>query len=407
MTVHKAKGLEFPVVFLPGLVAGRFPSAGRRDPLALPAALMPDAATTDDPQVAEERRLFYVAMTRARDELVLSHAADYGGQRARRVSPFVLEALDLPAAAATPGAGRGVTGPLDRLAAFDGPATSTPAVRRRRPDEPLGLSYYAIDDYITCPARYRYGHVVRVQTAPHHAIVYGSALHAVVQEFHRRHARGQVMTDDELDASLDAAWRTEGFVSREHEEARLATARASLRRFRDAQLEPGAVIPASVERSFEFGLDGDRIRGRWDRIDIEPGDAAAPAEVPGPPLTDVAAPSLELLGRERVTITDYKSSDVRDPVRARQRARDSLQLQIYALGWEAETGRLPDALQLHFLDSGVVGRVAVDPKRIEKAKARIRQVAAGIRAGDFEARPDRVACTWCPFREICPSSAVQ
>ena len=37
-------------------------------------------------------------MTRARDELILTHAADYGGGRARRVSPFVLEALDLPAA---------------------------------------------------------------------------------------------------------------------------------------------------------------------------------------------------------------------------------------------------------------------------------------------------------------------
>ena len=44
-------------------------------------------------------------MTRARDELLLSHAADYGGARARRVSPFVLEALDLPVAAGIPGAG--------------------------------------------------------------------------------------------------------------------------------------------------------------------------------------------------------------------------------------------------------------------------------------------------------------
>ena len=53
--------------------------------------------------LAEERRLCYVAMTRARDELILSHAADYGGARARRVSPFVLEALDLPVAAGDPG----------------------------------------------------------------------------------------------------------------------------------------------------------------------------------------------------------------------------------------------------------------------------------------------------------------
>jgi DNA helicase-2/ATP-dependent DNA helicase PcrA len=219
------------------------------------------------------------------------------------------------------------------------------------------------------------------------------------------------MTDAELDEALDRAWTNEGFVSREHEEARLATARQSLRRFREAQLVDGVRPPAYVERSFEFLLDGNRVRGRWDRVDVEPAaEGAAPAadSTPGSaPLADVSAPTLDLLGRERVTITDYKSSDVRDPVKARQRARDSLQLQIYAMGWEAETGRLPDAVQLHFLDSGMTGRVEVEPKRIEKARDRIRRAAAGIRAGEFEATPDRMACTWCPYREICPSSAVR
>jgi len=54
----------------------------------------------------------------------------------------------------------------------------------------------------------------------------------------------------------------------------------------------------------------------------------------------------------QVVITDYKSSDVRDPARAKERARDSLQLQIYALAYQAESGRPPDAVQLWFLESG-------------------------------------------------------
>ena len=408
LTVHKAKGLEFPVVFLPGLVAGRFPGNGRGETLPLPGGLGRGEPMTPERALAEERRLFYVAMTRARDELVLSHAADYGGARARRVSPFVLEALDLPAAAA-PGSGVTAASAAERLATFA--RTETPAPAPLGPiTEPLSLSFYQVDDYLTCPRKYKYAHVLRVPLAPHHAIVYGAALHKAVQLFHHRHARGHVMTEAELDDVLDAAWSNEGFVSREHEEARLAAGRAALRRFREEQLQPGAVIPTYVEREFSFMLDGDRVRGRWDRVDIEPvGPGQATVTASGAaedrtPTADVVSPTLGILGGERVTITDYKSSDVRDPVKARQRARDSLQLQIYAMGYEAMTGRLPDALALHFLDSGLVGKVEVDPKRLDKAREKIRTAAAGIRARDYTATPDSSACTWCAFRDICPSS---
>ncbi len=71
LTVHKAKGLEFPVVFLPGMVAGRFPTGGRGEPLALPAGLGRGQPPDAEAALAEERRLCYVAMTRARDALIL------------------------------------------------------------------------------------------------------------------------------------------------------------------------------------------------------------------------------------------------------------------------------------------------------------------------------------------------
>jgi DNA helicase II / ATP-dependent DNA helicase PcrA len=407
--VHKAKGLEFPVVFLPGLVTDRFPARSRPEALALPLELVKETLPEGDFQLQEERRLFYVAMTRARDELVLTHAADYGGARARRISPFVLEALDLPVAAGVPGTGAHPSRPLERLATFEAVA-SPPAVREPRTDEPLMLSFYAIDDYLTCPLKYRYAHVLRVPVAPHHAMIYGSALHKAVQEFHRLHARGQVMSEGELFETFERAWTNDGFLSRDHEEARLATGREALRRFREAQLQPDAVIPAYVEREFSFTMGGDRIRGRWDRVDVEPvpeSAAVADEAAAATSAADVVTPTLPLMGRERVTITDYKSSDVRDPARARQRARESLQLQIYAMGYEAMTGRLPDAVQLHFLDSGLIGRAEVEPKRLEKARAQIARTAAGIRARDFAPKPDYLSCSYCPFREICPSSAAR
>jgi hypothetical protein len=122
-------------------------------------------------------------------------------------------------------------------------------------------------------------------------------------------------------------------------------------------------------------------------------------------LPDVIEDTLPLMPHERVTITDYKSSDVRDPAVARQRARESLQLSIYALAYQAQTGRLPDAVQLWFLDSGLVGRAEVDQKRLIRARARIAQAAAGIRARDFTPRPEPLSCSYCPYRDICPSSA--
>lgn len=429
VTVHKAKGLEWPVVFMIGLVDGRFPARGRREQLAVPDALLRGVFPSGDAHVQEERRLFYVGMTRARDELVLTHALDYGGKRARRVSPFVLEALDLPAGTAP--AAR-TTSPLERLAPFEGPPAEAPVARRRDDGtfEPLVLSFYQVDDYLTCPLKYRYVHVMRVPTAPHHALVYGSALHKAVQEFHRRHARGEVMSPEALEAAFEAAWTSEGFVSREHEEARLVAGRAALRRFREAQLAPGAVIPAYVEREFVFTLDGDRVRGRMDRVDVIPlgpddlgpgnaGDAAGVvaagvdgASDPGEgalvagSAADVVEPMLPLL-RERVVITDYKSSDVRDPARARERARDSLQLTMYAMAWQAQTGRLPDAVALHFLESGLVGTAEVDGARVERGVADIRTVAAGVRGRRFDPTPSYLACSWCAFRDVCPASAAK
>jgi DNA helicase-2/ATP-dependent DNA helicase PcrA len=410
LTVHKAKGLEFPVVFLPGMVAGRFPLSGRGEALPLPVGLGRGLAPTAESGLAEERRLCYVAMTRARDELILSHAADYGGARARRVSPFVLEALDLPSPAGVPGAGARTSSPAERLAGFD--AVAIPAVSPDGPiTEPLSLSFYQIDDYLTCPLKYKYAHVLRVPLAPHHAIIYGAALHKAVQVFHTRHAKGQVMSEEELIAVFESAWSNDGFVSRDHEEARLDSGRTALRRFRTAQLAPDAVIPTYVEREFSFSLGGDRVRGRWDRVDveaIEAGSDTVTAPATGRVASaDVVSPTLGMLGPERVTITDYKSSDVRDPAKARQRARDSLQLQIYAMGYEAMTGRLPDAVALHFLESGLVGKVAVEPARLAKARARIARAAVGMRARDYTPRPDYLACTYCAFRDICPSSVAR
>jgi DNA helicase-2/ATP-dependent DNA helicase PcrA len=141
-----------------------------------------------------------------------------------------------------------------------------------------------------------------------------------------------------------------------------------------------------------------------DRVDVvRLGDGPPAAQGVAGAAADVVEPVLPLMP-ERVVITDYKSSDVRDPAKARERAKESLQLTIYAMAWQAQTGRLPDAVALHFLESGLVGTAHVDAARIEKGVAGIRTAAAGIRARRFEATPSYLACSWCAFREVCPAS---
>jgi DNA helicase-2/ATP-dependent DNA helicase PcrA len=383
LTIHKAKGLEFPVVFLVGLADGRFPVRGRRDRLPLPDALRRTPLAAEEAPWSEERRLCYVAMTRARDELLLSGSSESASGRRRRPSPFIAEALDRVPAAGREGDARDET--VGRLVAMLVPPSpvhdspdGAPAPAHGAVELPLSLSYSQLDDYLSCPLRYRLRHVVHVPTPPHHALVLGNALHQAVAAFHSVRMRGRTMGEAELLEVFRTHWSSEGFFSREHEEARYASGEGSLRRFLAEQLRDGASQPVAVERPFSVRLGRDTVRGRYDRLDETPAGTV---------------------------ITDYKSSDVRDPKKAAEKARDSLQLQLYALAHQAETGELPAAVELHFLESGLTGRVIPEPARLDKARGVLERAAEGIRAGRFEARPDYVSCGYCPFRDICPSSA--
>ena len=95
---------------------------------------------------------------------------------------------------------------------------------------------------------------------------------------------------------------------------------------------------------------------------------------------------------------------MRDLPTANRRAKESLQLSIYALAHEAQHGSLPDELALHFLESGIVGRAEPSEKRLARDQQKLTAAADGIRAGRFDATPSAMKCGYCPFREICPDA---
>jgi ATP-dependent DNA helicase UvrD/PcrA len=376
LTVHKAKGLEFPVVFLVHLVQGRFPTPKRRDALEVPAELIKDLLPAGDFHVQEERRLFYVGMTRARRELFLTSARDYGGTRERKVSQFVLEALDLPKDAARPFKGRAVE-ELERFA--PPPAQGDDALSPMGADEELLLSHKQVDDYQTCPLKYRYVHLLRVPILRHHTVVYGSTIHAVVEFYLKRRTEGNYTSLDDLLAEYDKKWLNQGFLTWEHQEARKAAGREALTRFWHHEEAEGAK-PTYIEKDFAFNVGRNRVRGRFDRVDED------------------------LLG---AVIVDYKTSEVTRQKDADRRVATSLQLKMYALAWREMTGRLPQRVELRFIESHVSGRHTPTDEDADLAIDAVRAAAEGIRARRFDATPSRQACRYCAYSQICPFTATR
>jgi DNA helicase-2/ATP-dependent DNA helicase PcrA len=372
LTVHRAKGLQFRFVYLTGLVDGRFPVHSRPPALGVPWQEIHGTASEHvDDRLSEERRLCYVAMTRAMDELVLStHLSGAGGRGRRRPSPFIAEALDLPV-------DKSVSGPAQMAQGIAAPVAATPKASVVDDMPASSFSFSMLEEYLDCPERYRLRHVVGVPTPPHHSLTYGRAMHAAVAWFHLRVAAGDTPTDAELAEEFRRSWLSEGFLSREHEEARFAAGLSALAAFRARELASPAPV-VGVERPFEFTLDRMRIRGRVDRLDEDENGAV---------------------------IVDYKSSDVRDQRKANDKARASLQLHAYALAHEQRTGSLPRAMQLHFLESGLVGESTPQAVRLDRAREQMRGAMAGIAAGEFAPKPNPMTCGYCPFRQICSSSA--
>ena len=369
LTVHKAKGLEFPVVFMVNLVMNKFPWPKRREPIELPDELVKDILPSGDFFIQEERRLFYVGMTRAMNELYFTSSRDYGGKRPRRVSLFVLEALGLSKTDFEP----------YKSAALE--VIKRHAPRKKIPktkstidkDKILDLSPYKIDDYLTCPLKYKYIHILRVPIVRHHTVIYGEILHNVVAEYFRRKLNNQKVSLDELISYYKNIWTDEGYLSKEHENRRFETGIETIKKFYERE-EKIDKIPTSIEEDFRIILEDVRISGRWDRVDEDDGQGV---------------------------IIDYKSSNINDQKKADKRAKESIQLDIYALAYKYKKGHLPDRVELHFLETGLVGKAEKTEKDLDRAIDKIKEVVSGIRENQFEAKPTYRACMYCPYNQIC------
>jgi DNA helicase-2/ATP-dependent DNA helicase PcrA len=219
----------------------------------------------------------------------------------------------------------------------------------------------------------------------------------VLKEYHAALAAGKKMTLEQMLGLYEKLWSPEGFLSREHEEKRFESGRKMLVDYFTTHTKPSALNlaekPLGVEEDFSFTIDGKIIvRGRWDRLD----------EIVDNMTTKGG--SGRGAGRIRL-IVDFKTSGgIVDEEDALKETKKSRQLVIYALGHKGKYGRLPDYVALYFLEPGIMSMITIGEDRIGKLIKEIKEVAEGIRAGHFPAKPGYYSCDYCPYRTICIKS---
>lgn len=379
LTVHKAKGLEFPVVYLVQAASDRFPMRDRSRALQIPADLAEGVHEGREVHKEEERRLFYVALTRAKEELTVTYALHYGhgtASRARKPSEFLAEAFDL-GKPVPPRRKRGIVEELERHR----PETEAPRPPMEPPvaREPIHLSSRRLEDYDTCPLKYRFLHLLSVEPilTRDHRVNFGHAVHQAVAFALDQRRRGEVPDPDRVDQVFRANWRSEGYRNEEHARRRFEQGRSAVREF--LEKERDGPPPTDVERAFRVKWGDVILVGRMDRVDEGP---------------------------DGVAVIDYKTSELDDDAKADEKARDSLQLRVYALAHRELTGRIPERVELRYVLTGARGVASPGEAMLERTREKIEGIAEGIRAGRFDARPSEYSCSICACRPICKESAV-
>lgn len=380
LTAHSAKGLEFKVVFISSLTHDRFPTRRRGEALPIPELLIKEQLPEGDYHLQEERRLFYVGMTRAKDRLYLTFASQYSGnKRPKKISPFVVEAL-----------GSDVVktqllwqeNQKKQLSIFVANEVLPNTSKKSLPAE-YGVnqfSYSQIETYDRCPKLYEYRYLLRVPEPESAALSFGSSVHRSLELFYNDFIRGESVNIKTLLNYYRQSFLPLGYLSKALQERTFKHGEQLLsnyfRQYFDANTQTIA-----TEKRFTLKLKDPQqskeylITGVIDRLDKK---------------------------GNSYEIVDYKTGKMPQE----SALRNSLQLGIYALAaTDPEFLNIdPEQVKLtyHYLEQGKRFVVETTADKIEKTKTKVLSTLAKLTGGNFLPNPG-FYCDFCPFKIICPA----
>jgi DNA helicase-2/ATP-dependent DNA helicase PcrA len=315
-------------VYIVDCTEGSFPLVGGGGKLGLPAELQANPSEADE-ALAEERRLMYVALTRARKEVTLSYSDRHGSGNIRKPSRFLGELLGHPP-----------TGEAEEEAAQTNLELFAPTVPASEPvtlpesmlrDDRLVLSVSQIECWLRCPQDFYYRYVLAMPLPPAPQLAYGSLIHHVIEQVHKGRQVGSVPSLEQMTEEVVQSLPQAGYASLESRKRAHAQAPKTVKAVYERFLHDE--LPAETEWPFELALDDVPliIRGKIDAI--------------------------YQLGKG-TEIRDFKTgTSVRTPEQAKSRATGSQQLTLYAFAWERLRGELPALLTLDFVETGQLGSV--------------------------------------------------
>ena len=379
MTAHAAKGLEFAHVFIIRATSNSFPATYREPLVEFPQDLRDaDSMAEGDGRALhdqEERRLFYVAMTRARDSLTL-----YGKQgigKDKTPPGLTRELLKHP----------GLRAWLVQRAAREfqtdlfGHAAPPPTFVSRTaewlalpPAFPLNrLSATAVESYEVCPLQFKLEREWKIPRDVPAALHFGASMHRVLKTYFDSVRLERPFSEEDL---LDLFRADFGqAVIEDHYQRELYEKQGieQLRDFLKVLLRSEGPKVLHTEEHFEMRVGNATLAGRIDRVDD--------------------------LGKGRVAIVDYKTGKAR----AQEDADDSLQLSIYAIAAREKWGYEAERLVFYNLQENSTVATTRHKLQLEEAKAKVVEVADRIAAGEFDAKPG-YHCRFCPYRNLCPAT---